>query len=180
MNRPMKRNVTLLAASLVLFLVTPADAWVTSQMGRTNEPCVNYAWTKTVSDIEPDERTVVAFDNSDGSEWATDAPSTDQWDDPVTGFVTLGNPTERPIAVRVSLILTQRNDDCLIDGSCSAPAFFSGIVQPHDERQINFAFDPADLAATTQETFEIVVTTHVPGLKCVNATYWSVEHSNGD
>lgn len=170
------RNLVALVG-LALLLPCSAHAWVTTQMGRSGS-CVGFNWNNTVTTLSANTPTTVAYDNSGGFYADTGSHSTLSWDDPVVGFITFGNPTDAPIQVSVGTVFASVNTACLSDGSCSPAYFFTGFVQPGDQRQVMFTLAPVDLAAVGQQAFEIMAMPAAPGLTCVGEGYWSVEHSN--
>ena len=173
---------------------TPEPAWITSQTGRVNESCVGYMWGMygftsggPVTTLDAGIPTIVVYDNAGSNKRQIGMSSTLTWDDQVAGFVTFGNPTSEPISVSLSLSTAQVNDYFIVTSpmqNCpnyicpQPPPFFTGIVQPGDQRQIDFGFVMVALVPNLFVEYEVVATASAPGLECVSESYRSIEHSD--
>ncbi|HEY4964505.1 MAG TPA: hypothetical protein VIH90_07480, partial [Candidatus Saccharimonadales bacterium] len=173
---------------------TAEPPWTTSQTGRVNEACVGYMWGMygftsggPVTTMLAETPTIVVYDNAGSNKQQIGHQSYLNWGDKVTGFVNFSNPTAEPISVSLSLATAQLNDHFIVSSPMQwcpnyicqpqPPPFFTGIVQPGDQRQIDFGFIMISLPPDLFVEYAVIATAAAPGLDCVNESYWSIENS---
>jgi hypothetical protein len=142
----------------------------------------------TVTALTAETPTIVVYDNAGSNKQQIGAQSYLNWDDQVAGFVNFSNPTSNPISVSLSLATDQLDDHFIVSSPMEwcpnyicqpqPPPFFTGIVQPGDQRQIDFGFIEVSLPPDLFVEYAVVATASVSGLVCESESYRSIEHSN--
>ena len=90
--------------------------------------------------------------------------------------MTLGNPADQPVVISAYLTIDESDPVCM-SGACGGTPFFTGIIGPGDERQVMFSFIMVNIPYDTEVEYEVAVVASAP-VTCVNASYFSTEHSN--